>query len=249
MKDALETRTQRGNEVEALVADALLVSVIVPVHNEVSTLAEVIARVKRVQVSKEILVVDDGSTDGTSALVCQLVHRLQIRAFLHNMNRGKGAAIRTAIIHAVGSIVVIQDADLEYDPAEIEQLIAPIVQGYADVVYGSRFQTGNSVTCSMPRRFANRFLTWLSNCFTGLRLTDMETCYKAFRREIATQLVLRENRFGIEPELTAKFARGGWRLVEVPISYVPRSYAAGKKIGIRDGVRAIWCILHYSRWD
>jgi glycosyltransferase involved in cell wall biosynthesis len=181
--------------------------------------------------------------------VRQLAHTRQIRSFFHNENRGKGAAIRTAILHAVGDIVVIQDADLEYDPAEIEQLVEPIVQGRVDVVYGSRFRTGDGVSCSIQRRVANRFLTWLSNRFTGLHLTDMETCYKAFRREIATQLILRENRFGIEPELTAKIARGGWRLIEVPISYVPRGYDAGKKIGFRDGLRAIWCIFRYARWD
>ncbi len=226
-----------------------LLSIIIPVWNELNGLDELVRRVERVERSKEILIIDDGSIDGSAERIQELAKQPGVRAFCHPKNLGKGAAIRTALPYATGDIIVIQDADLEYDPCEINLLIEPILQGRADIVYGSRFTAGYRSECSFPRRAANQFLTWLSNRFTGLRLTDMETCYKVMRREVATSLSLQENRFGIEPELTAKIARGKWRTAEVPVSYAPRSYAAGKKIGFRDGLRAIWCILRYARWD
>lgn len=226
-----------------------LVSIIVPAFNECATLEELVQRVTQLQCRKEIILVDDGSTDGTAERVSQLTQLAEVRGLYHCRNAGKGAAIRTGLAEAKGDIVVIQDADLEYDPAEIEKLIEPIVAGRADVVYGTRFGSGGPAVGPRSRRLANRFLTWLSNRFTGLRLTDMETCYKAFRREVALGFTLRENRFGVEPELTAKLARGGWLIVETPISYRPRNYVDGKKIGFRDGLKAIWCILRYSRWD
>ena len=225
---------------------APLLSVIIPVFNERTTLEEVVNRVERLPITKEILLVDDGSTDGTAALVEQLSRRPTIRPFYLGRNSGKGAAIREAFRHIRGDVVVIQDADLEYDPAEIERLLAPITKGRADVVYGSRFGDGSQNDCSPTRLAANRVLTQLSNRLTGLQLTDMETCYKAMRREVVDSLSIRENRFGVEPELTAKIARGGWRVAEVAISYEPREYADGKKIGFRDGLWAIWCIVRYS---
>ncbi|HMP05127.1 MAG TPA: glycosyltransferase family 2 protein, partial [Lacipirellulaceae bacterium] len=167
---------------------------------------------------------------------------------------GKGAAIRSALSHATGEVIVIQDADLEYNPADIEQVIRPILAGEADVAFGSRFavrptDAGSSDWARRLHRAANWLLTWLSNRSTGLRLTDMEMCYKAMRRDVAAGLVLREDRFGFEPEFTAKIARGGWRVVEVPVSYCPRNRAAGKKIGLADGIRTLWCIVRYAWRD
>jgi len=228
---------------------ALLLSVIVPVFNEAETLPEVIRRISAAPIDKEILVIDDASTDGSLNGVERLVEDLGVCVFVHERNHGKGAAIRTGLARARGDIIVVQDADLEYDPADIERLVAPILAGQADVVFGNRFASQGDSEASRLRGAANRFLTWLSNRFTGLALSDMETGYKAMRREVVASISVRENRFGVEPELTAKIARGGWRVLEVPISYHPRDYAAGKKIGVRDGLRAIWCILRYSRWD
>jgi glycosyltransferase involved in cell wall biosynthesis len=222
-----------------------LVSVIIPVFNERSTLAELVERVQKLPWPKEILLVDDGSDDGG---VGELSEQSAVRVFVHRQNRGKGAAIRTALAHMQGDIVVIQDADLEYDPADLTRLISLIANNECDVVYGSRF-SGMSAGGSILHRRANRFLTWCSNRLTGLRLSDMETCYKVMRRDVAESLMLREERFGIEPEITAKIARGGWRVAEVPIGYQPRNRSAGKKIGLRDGLRALWCIVRYSRWD
>jgi glycosyltransferase involved in cell wall biosynthesis len=222
-----------------------LVSVIIPVFNERSTLAELVRRVANLPWPKEILLVDDGSDDGGVGELAQLPNA---RVFVHSVNRGKGAAIRTAFAHIRGDIVAIQDADLEYDPADLTKLIALVLDDKADVVYGSRFSGPPPANPALHRR-ANQLLTWCSNRMTGLRLSDMETCYKVLRRSAADSLTLREDRFGIEPEITAKVVRNGWRVVEVPISYRPRKKNAGKKIGFRDGLRALWCILRYSKWD
>jgi glycosyltransferase involved in cell wall biosynthesis len=222
-----------------------LVSIIIPVFNERSTLADLIERVQMLPWPKEILLVDDGSNDGG---VRELVHLPNVRLFVHPHNRGKGAAIRTALLYIEGEIVVIQDADLEYDPEDLTRLISLVTANEADVAYGSRFR-GPSLPGSRLHRHANQLLTWCSNRLTGLSLSDMETCYKVMRREVMDGLTLRENRFGVEPEITAKIARRGWRVVEVPIGYQPRTRSAGKKIGLRDGLRALWCILRYSKWD
>jgi len=216
-----------------------------PVYNEVATLAQIIQRVQAVPLDKEILVVDDFSTDGTRELLAKLTSP-GVRVFLHERNRGKGAAIRTALPQATGDIIIIQDADLEYDPAEYPKLIAPIAAGAADVVYGSRFLGQGRGTAGRAHYAANRALTWVSNLFTGLHLTDMETCYKALRTDVAQRLDLVADRFEIEPEITAKAARLGARFREVPISYAGRSRAEGKKIGLGDGLKALATIVRFG---
>jgi len=188
--------------------------------------------------------VDDCSTDGTRELMRKLPG--DVRCFYHERNQGKGAALRTGFAAATGDIVLIQDADLEYDPREYPVLLAPILQGHADVVYGSRFLSGPHRVVFYWHYLGNRLLTTLSNIFTNLNLTDMEVCYKVFRREVLRGLTLRENRFGFEVEITAKIARKSWRIYEVPVSYYGRDYAAGKKITWRDGCAALWCILKYN---
>ncbi len=222
-------------------------SVVIPCYNERATIAAVLTAVENSPYpDKEIIVVDDCSTDGTRELLqAELAPRIDTLLF-HERNQGKGAALRTGIAAATGDIVVIQDADLEYDPNELPSLIAPILQDKADVVFGSRFMGG------YPHRVlyfwhsvGNTVLTLASNMFTNLNLTDMETCYKAFRREIIQSIRIEENRFGFEPEVTAKVARMGVRIYEIGISYHGRTYAEGKKIGWRDGFRALWCILKY----
>jgi glycosyltransferase involved in cell wall biosynthesis len=220
-------------------------SVVMPVFNEVDTLAEIVGRVQAVPLEKEILLVDDFSTDGTRELLAGLAGP-NVRVFLHERNRGKGAAIRTALPHVGGEVVVIQDADLEYDPSEYPMLIAPIAAGEADVVYGSRFLGQGRGSAGRAHYTANRTLTWLSNLFTGLHLTDMETCYKALRADLAKRLDLVSDRFEIEPEITAKAARLGARFHEVPISYAGRSRAEGKKIGLRDGMKALATIVKFG---
>jgi len=225
-------------------------SVLIPVYNECDTIAEICGRVRAVPVDTEIVVVDDFSTDGTREVLEHLYEEGQIdRLVLQASNRGKGAAIRTAVAHATGEAVIIQDADLEYDPAEYPRLLEPIARGRADAVYGSRFAGRD------PHRvlyfwhyLGNRLLTLLSNMVTNLNLTDMETCYKMLRREVWATIDLEENRFGMEPEITAKLARGGWRIYEVGISYAGRTYAEGKKINWKDGVSALRCILKYGIW-
>jgi glycosyltransferase involved in cell wall biosynthesis len=227
-------------------------SVVIPVYNEQRTLAEVLRRVRAVPVAKEIILVDDGSTDGTRELLKSLEGEPDLRIHYHAENRGKGAALKTGFLQATGNIVLVQDADLEYDPAEYCRLLEPIVQGRADVVYGSRFLKSESrCVLSFWHSLGNRVLTTVSNMFTDLHLTDMETCYKVFRREALQAITprLKQNRFGIEPELTAKVARAGYRVYEVGISYAGRSYREGKKIGWRDGVKALWCIVRYWKWD
>jgi glycosyltransferase involved in cell wall biosynthesis len=222
-------------------------SVVIPVFNEAATIAQLIERVRSVPVEKEIIVVDDCSIDGTGLVLRQLPAAPDLTIVHHDVNQGKGAALRTGFRHAKGDVVVIQDADLEYDPAEYPKMLRPIADGRADVVYGSRFAGGE---CHRVLYFwhslGNRFLTLLSNAFTNLNLTDMETCYKMFRREVIQSIAIEENRFGFEPEITAKIAALRCRVYEVGISYSGRTYEEGKKIGWRDGVRAIWCILKYS---
>ncbi len=221
-------------------------SVIIPVYNEQKTLPEIVRRVQSIALAKEIILVDDGSHDGTQDALESLRGTDGIRVFCHEQNQGKGAAIRTGMRHAAGDIVLLQDADLEYDPADVPNLIQPILNGAADVVLGSRF-LGAPEWQSWLHSFGNRFLTLLSNCFTRLGLTDMETGYKAFRRNVVEEIgpKLRENRFGIEPELMARIARHRYRVAEVPIRYTARSHAQGKKIGWRDALRAVWCIVRY----
>lgn len=227
---------------------SLLVSIVIPIFNEKETLHEIVDRVRAVEgmAVKEIILVDDCSTDGTRALLEEgFQEPLYVKLF-HEVNQGKGAALRTGFEHATGDIVAIQDADLEYDPAELPGLIRPIDQGQADVVFGSRFMGGGAHRVVYYwHMLGNRFLTTLSNMTTNLNLTDMECCYKLFRREVLEQITVEENRFGVEPELTAKVAKLGVRVYEVGISYYGRTYDEGKKIGWRDGVRAVYAILKY----
>ena len=231
----------------------MVVSVVIPVFNEMRTLERVLKRVQAVPVEKEIILVDDCSNDGSRELVQSLGEQPNVRAVLHEYNQGKGAALRSGFAAATGDVVLIQDADLEYDPNDYPKLLGPIVANDADVVYGSRFAGGETHrVLYFWHSMGNRFLTLLSNMMTNLNLTDMEVCYKVFRREIIQSIDLKENRFGFEPEVTARLARfrkpDGSRLkiFEVGISYAGRTYEEGKKIGWRDGVRAIWCIIRYN---
>ncbi|MBI5758403.1 MAG: glycosyltransferase family 2 protein [Planctomycetales bacterium] len=240
----------------------LTLSVVIPVYNERDSLLQLLDRVKAVPIRKEIVLVDDGSTDGTRDLLKELETQQQatgstdtlntIQVFFHEKNAGKGAALRTGFTKATGDIVLIQDADLEYDPAEYPRLIQPIIEGKADVVYGSRFLGDYSHRVLYYWHYlGNQFLTMLSNCFTNLNLTDMETCYKVFRREIIQEIApkLQQNRFGFEPEITARVARKHYRIYELSISYSGRTYDQGKKIGWKDGISALWCIVRYSLAD
>lgn len=225
-------------------------SIVIPVFNEVNTVKGIIERVQEVDLpqvaSREIVIVDDYSTDGTRDLLAIYKYQNAFKIIFHDRNRGKGAALRTGIAETTGSIVLIQDADLEYDPLEYPKLLAPFLDGKADVVYGSRFAGGESKrVLYFWHSVGNRFLTTLSNMFTNINLTDMETCYKVFRGEVIRSLRIEEDRFGFEPEVTSKVARMGCRIYEVGISYSGRTYAEGKKINWKDGVRAIWCILKY----
>jgi glycosyltransferase involved in cell wall biosynthesis len=225
-------------------------SVVIPVYNERDTLEEVVRRVRAVALEKEIIIVDDCSVDGTREIAQQLLERGDTdQLVLQPKNQGKGAAIRAGLAKATGDATVIQDADLEYDPAEFPRLLEPISAGKADAVYGSRFAgAGPHRVLYFWHYVGNKFLTLLSNMVTNLNLTDMETCYKMLRRPVLDAIDIEENRFGMEPELTAKLALGGWRIYEVGISYAGRTYAEGKKINWRDGVSALRCILKYGLW-
>jgi glycosyltransferase involved in cell wall biosynthesis len=221
-------------------------SVVMPCYNESATIGEIVKRVLASPHTAELVIVDDGSTDGTRDLLAAYDDE-RVRVVLQPHNQGKGAAIRRGFQEASAEFVIVQDADLEYDPVDYDLVLEPLYAGLADVVYGSRFQSGR------PRRVlyfwhsvANRMLTLLSNMFTDLNLTDMETCFKAFRTDVVKGLDLKEDRFGIEPEITAKVAAGGWRVWEVGISYSGRTYAEGKKVNWRDGVAAVRCILKYG---
>jgi len=241
------------------------ISVVMPVYNEMATIEEILGRVQAVDLDFEIVIVDDGSTDGTREFLMSIVRSAalaeprmvlprcggvlrtdNIRVFFQARNQGKGAALRRGFREARGGIIIIQDADLEYDPTDYAQLIVPIESGRADVVYGSRFLGGTHRVLLFWHYVGNRFLTLLSDMITNMNLSDVWTCYKAFRREVLEGIDLREDRFGFEQEITIKIAWGGWRVFEAPISYYGRTYAEGKKITWKDGIRAIWCLLHYG---
>jgi len=229
-----------------------LVSVLIPVFNEVHTVEEILRRVRAADtcgLQKEIILVDDASTDGTGDVLRKIPQGAGIKIVSHPHNRGKGAALRTALEHATGGIILIQDADLEYDPADYPILLKPILDGRADVVYGSRFAGGTHRVLLFWHYMANRLLTLLSNLLCNLNLTDMETCYKVFRRQCLEGMTLTSNRFGIEPELTAKLARRHYRFYETGINYSGRDYSEGKKINWKDGLAALWFIFRYRFFD
>lgn len=227
--------------------DNFTLSVIIPCYNEKSSIRAIVDKVLDAPIDeKEIIVVDDKSTDGTSEILDRDIAPLVSKIIHHEANQGKGGALRTGFSHATGDVVIIQDADLEYNPDEYPLTVMPIVNGECDVCYGSRF-LNQAPKGYRANQMANRFLTSLSNLFTHLRLTDMETCYKTFKREVIQSVDIKENRFGFEPEITAKIARMGVRIKEVPISYYPRTNQEGKKIGFKDGLRSIYCIWKYRR--
>ncbi|MGB7438421.1 MAG: glycosyltransferase family 2 protein [Candidatus Acidiferrum sp.] len=244
------------------------VSVVIPVYNERDTIFEILRRVQASGIRSEIIAVDDCSKDGTREVLQKLAESQKnganeapaldggdpislkdIRFFFQERNQGKGAALRRGFAVATGDIVLVQDADLEYDPRDYPKLLEPILDGRADVVFGSRFLGGPQRVHYFRHYVANKFLTLLSDIFTNLKLTDMETCYKVFRREVLHGIQIKSNRFGFEPEVTAKIAKGNWSIYEVPISYAGRTYEEGKKITWKDGIQALWCIIRYTLSD
>jgi glycosyltransferase involved in cell wall biosynthesis len=245
-RNALVTIDNAGSLVEeALGNNSPVVSIIIPAFNEIGTIDKIVNAIRSLPVHKQIVVVDDGSTDGTREYIAKLVNLSGIDVCLHDRNSGKGAAIQSGIQRAIGDIVIVQDADLEYEPSDIMQVIEPIVKGDVDVVYGSRYLANPEQDGSAFHRFGNKVLTGLSNLASGQQLTDMETCYKAFRRELIQSITIEQKRFGFEPEITAKLARRKIRILEVPIQYKPRSWDEGKKIGVKDLVNTLWCIVRY----
>jgi glycosyltransferase involved in cell wall biosynthesis len=226
---------------------ALAVSVVIPVYNERDTIAEIVDRVRAVGVHTEIIIVDDYSLDGTRTVLLDLARQPGLKVLFHGYNRGKGAALRTAFAEAKGDVILIQDADLEYSPHDYPLLLKPLELGTANVVYGSRFLANAQQDPSRLHRFGNWLITAFSNLLTGQQLTDMETCYKVFRRELLEKFSLEQDRFGFEPELTSKLSNIGEKIVEVPVSYDSRDYSEGKKIGLRDAINALWCIVKYRR--
>jgi len=238
----------------------LVLSVVIPVYNEQRTIREILRRVRAVPINKQIIIVDDCSKDGTRDILRELAEEhLDLTVVFHEVNQGKGAALRTGFRHATGDVVVVQDADLEYEPEQFPELLQPIVEGKADVVFGSRFIGETHRVLYFWHSVANKGLTLLSNMFTNLNLSDMEVCYKLFRREIIQNIPLKSNRFGFEPEVTAKVARfriptedGGYRrcrIYEIPVAYHGRTYQEGKHIGVKDGFQALYCILRYAFAD
>ena len=226
------------------------ISIVIPVYNEKATIAEITARVQAVDLEKEIIIVDDGSTDGTFEQLKEIDGKFDnVNVLVHEKNLGKGAALRTGFAAASGEIIIIQDADLEYDPQEYDKLLIPILDGRADVVYGSRFLGGPHRVLFFWHYLGNKFLTLLCDAFSNLNLTDMETCYKVFKKDVLDEINLKSNRFGFEPEFTMKIAKKGFRVYEVPISYSGRTYEEGKKIRWPDGLAAIFTILWFRFFD